>query len=242
MKNVRPTKSIYSKDVPSYVPPSRAYFTPPLPREYQNPFADKPTLRGTNSDAFGNRRPLPPPSLVPKDKDRIPFRPDIPPGKVVNVERLPDRYPPETQHNESAVEVKYEKKKTLNTPSQNVNLEKIGDYYGLNRNLNESNFEYEKGYIPSITRILSGSNGRHDDLPDILLRITATPNVQQKQESKTPKTRAPPVENKMEDGRHGPKIQGEDEEENKKIPKNEERLPQTEVARTENINIIKKEV
>lgn len=32
--------------VPSYAPPGRAFFTPPLPPEYRNPFADKPTLRG----------------------------------------------------------------------------------------------------------------------------------------------------------------------------------------------------
>lgn len=84
LRNVRPTKSIYSKDVPSYVPPSRSFFTPPLPPEYLNPFADKPTLRGTNSDGFANRRPIPPPSLMP-NKDRIPFRPDLPPSKVKDV-------------------------------------------------------------------------------------------------------------------------------------------------------------
>lgn len=179
LRNVRPTKSIYSKDMPSYVPPSRAFFTPPLPPLYQNPFADKPTLRGTNSDSYGNRRPIPPPSLTP-NKDRIPI---LPPSKV-NVERYPD------PKNETQIETR-EKKKTLNTPSQNTHL---GEVYGLNRNVNESTFEYEKGYIPSITRILSGSNGRHDDISDILLRtVTATPNIQ-RPEHKITKSRTPPPE------------------------------------------------
>lgn len=221
LRNVRPTKSIYSKDVPSYVPPSRAFFTPPLPPDYLNPFADKPTLRGTNSDSFINRRPIPPPSLMP-NKDRIPFRPDLPPSKVINMERgggggdnsngggrSPGSLDQHQQHphqqngrNQSAMEDK--PKKHLNTPSQNVNIDRLGDFYGLNRQHNETSFEYEKGYIPSITRILSGSNGRHDDIPDILLRtVTATPNVQHKQERKhqqqppqmpSPPQRTPPIQ------------------------------------------------
>ncbi|CAG9814565.1 unnamed protein product [Phaedon cochleariae] len=197
LKNARPTKSMYGKEPPSYVPPSRAFFTPPLPPEYQNPFADKPTLRGTNSENFANRRPIPPPSLMP-NKDRIPFRPDLP---KVNMERVvPDR-PNDTNENEqyrppspnfSSQENKHDKKKSLNTPSQTVRL---GEFHGLNRNVNESNFEYEKSYVPSITRILSGSNGRQDDIPDILLRtVTATPNVHQRHEVKMPKTRTPAVD------------------------------------------------
>ncbi|EDS39902.1 conserved hypothetical protein [Culex quinquefasciatus] len=46
-----PTNPMFPGDIPSYSPPSRAFFTPPLPRNYTNPFADKPTLRGTNSDS-----------------------------------------------------------------------------------------------------------------------------------------------------------------------------------------------
>lgn len=188
LKNVKPTKSMYNKEPPSYVPPSRAFFTPPLPPEYQNPFADKPTLRGTNSDSFANRRPLPPPSLMP-NKDRIPFRPDLP---KVNIEKIPERsngnadqYRPITP-NQNNNQDKNEKKKSLNTPSQTVRL---GEFHGLNRNINESSFEYEKTYVPAINRILSGSNGRHDELPDILLRtVTDSPNVQQRQ---VPKTRIP---------------------------------------------------
>ena len=188
LRNIRPTKSIYNKDVPSYVPPSKTFFTPPLPPEYLNPFADKPTLRGTNSDGFGNRRPFPPPSLMP-NKERIPFRPNLPPSKV-NIERIPDRF----EKNSTEVEVRPEKKKTLNTPSQNVNVDRVGELYGSR--VNESSFEYEKGYIPSITRILSGSNGHHDDISDILLKsVTAIPNVQRPETKITKHRPVTPVSN-----------------------------------------------
>ncbi|KAJ8910499.1 hypothetical protein NQ315_012346 [Exocentrus adspersus] len=224
LRNVRPTKSMYGKEPPSYVPPSRAFFTPPLPPEYQNPFADKPTLRGTNSDSFVNRRPIPPPSLMPNRQDRIPFRPDLP---KVNAERVPER-PNNNNNNEQlrppnpnfTNQDKNEKKKSLNTPSHNV---RVGEFYGLNRNVNESNFEYEKSYVPSITRILSGSNGRHDDIPDILLRtVTATPNVQ-RFEPKVTKTRAPVVaEPKVQTPEakepEGPKV---DEPKNEEVSKKE---------------------
>lgn len=191
LRNVRPTKSIYGKEPPSYVPPSRAFFTPPLPPEYQNPFADKPTLRGTNSDSFVNKRPMPPPSLLPAN-NRIPYRPDLP---KVNIERVPERTNSEEQHrpsapNHTSQENKNEKKKSLNTPSHNV---RAGEFYGLNKNVNESNFEYEKSYVPSLTRILSGSNGRQDDISDLLRTVTATPNFQ-RFEPKIPKTRAPAAE------------------------------------------------
>lgn len=81
LKKGPPTVPMYSGDMPSYSPPARAFFTPPLPPGYQMPFADKPTLRGTNSDtgiintgSFVNRRPIPPPSLMP-GHERIPYRP-----------------------------------------------------------------------------------------------------------------------------------------------------------------------
>ncbi|GLV37051.1 uncharacterized protein CBL_02117 [Carabus blaptoides fortunei] len=183
LRNVRPTKSMFGKEVPSYVPPSRSFFTPPLPPEYLNPFADKPTLRGTNSETYQNRRPIPPPSLMPK-KDRIPFRPDLPPAPA---NESPPRHLPDMivdNKSDRGVESRPtdtrapERKKTLNTPSQNVHLDRVGEFYGLNRLHNESNFEYEPMvHIPSISRILSGSNGRKEDIPDVLLRtVTAIPN------------------------------------------------------------------
>lgn len=190
IKNVRPTKSMYSKDVPSYVPPSRILFTPPLPPEFVNPFADKPTLRGTNSDNFGNRRPIPPPSLMP-NKDRIPFRPDLPPSKVVNVEKTPERLPNPDSNIRNLTQLENDKRKMLNTPSRN------GQY---NRNVSENSFEYDAGYVPTITRILSGSNGRQDELPDILLRtVTATPNVQRSEVKTTKSTQQQPKEVKVEE-------------------------------------------
>ncbi|VEN56646.1 unnamed protein product [Callosobruchus maculatus] len=240
LRNIRPTKSMYGKEPPSYVPPSRAFFTPPLPPEYQNPFADKPTLRGTNSDGFANRRPIPPPSLMPA-KNLIPYRPDLP---KVNIEKVPER--PNTNSNEqhrtpnpahANQDSKNEKKKSLNTPSQNA---RAGEFYGLNRNVNESNFEYEKTYVPSITRILSGSNGRHDDIPDILLRtVTATPNVQQRFEPKVPKVRTPAAEpslKKQEPEEIKPKLETpKNENGNKKEVMQEPRPPD----RTERVTVKK---
>ncbi|KAF5303320.1 hypothetical protein FQA39_LY10059 [Lamprigera yunnana] len=180
LRNVRPTKSIYSKDIPSYVPPSKVLFTPPLPDKFIHPFADKPTLRGTNSDTFANKRPFPPPSLTP-NKDQIPYRPDLSSNRPINIDKT-------SEQNDS----RNERKKTLNTPSQNAN---VGEFYGLNRNINESNFEYEKGYIPSITRILSGSNGRHDEIPDILLKTVTDSSLIHRVEQKSNKPRAPVTEN-----------------------------------------------
>lgn len=85
-----PTVPMYSGDMPSYSPPARSFFTPPLPPGYQMPFADKPTLRGTNSDtgivntgSFVNRRPIPPPSLMP-GHERIPYRPPDLVGNIGN--------------------------------------------------------------------------------------------------------------------------------------------------------------
>lgn len=238
LRNVRPTKSIYSKDVPSYVPPSRAFFTPPLPPEYLNPFADKPTLRGTNSDNYANRRPIPPPSIMPKGdrEQRVPFRPDMP-NKVINMDRTivshqpnPDVSPTQSRNHHSnnnpnsADSASPNRKKTLNTPSlqtvnNNVNIDRLGEFYGLNRNnhnlsdssslLNGGNaFEYEKTYnIPSITRILSGSNGRSESISEILLRtVTATPPPQNRHEQQH-KGKPTRMSEDEELPRNSPKIQ-----------------------------------
>ncbi|KAK9886338.1 hypothetical protein WA026_015849 [Henosepilachna vigintioctopunctata] len=190
-RNVRPTKSMYSKEIPSYIPPQRDFFTPPLPPKFQSPFQDKPTLRGTNND-FVHRRPIPPPSLMP-NKDRIPFRPDLP---KVNIERVPEKPTVDQQkayssNNPPPNENRTEKKKTLNTPSHSV---RISENFGGARNVNESNFEYDKGYLPAITRILSGPNGRSGDVPDLLLQsVPSTANVQ-RSEPKTLRTRPPFVQ------------------------------------------------
>lgn len=187
-RNTRPTKPIYSKDIPSYVPPSREFFTPPLPPQYQNHFLDKPTLRGTNND-YIHRRPIPPPSLMP-NKERIPFRPDLP---KVNSERQPEKAPaPEPTKPNPDQGFMPERKKTLNTPSQQSG----GSHFD---HIDDGGFEYDKGYIPAITRILSGPNGRQDEFPDLLFQTvpSATPFIpgvkHENHDVKEKKTRAPVV-------------------------------------------------
>lgn len=36
----------------SHAPPSWTFFTPPLPPDYKNPFADRPTLKGESLSCF----------------------------------------------------------------------------------------------------------------------------------------------------------------------------------------------
>uniref|UniRef100_A0A6B2EA76 Putative conserved secreted protein n=1 Tax=Phlebotomus kandelakii TaxID=1109342 RepID=A0A6B2EA76_9DIPT len=170
-----PTLPMFPGDMPSYAPPARSFFTPPLPPEYQNPFADKPTLRGTNSDlgvihtsGGFHRRPIPPPSLVP-GYERIPYRPP---------DLVPARAEEETNKEENQQHI-YEivRKKALNTPS-------IKTQDGAFGNVTESGGVGTSApsvgagvlHFPSISRILSGSNGRKEDIPDILLRtVTVRP-------------------------------------------------------------------
>ncbi|XP_059609794.1 uncharacterized protein LOC132257083 [Phlebotomus argentipes] len=172
-----PTMPMFPGDMPSYAPPARSFFTPPLPPEYQNPFADKPTLRGTNSDlgvihtsnGF-HRRPIPPPSLVP-GYERIPYRPpDLVPAR-------PEEGDISSAKDETHI---YEivRKKALNTPS-------IKTQDGAYANVTETGTPGTSApsvaagvlHFPSISRILSGSNGRKEDIPDILLRtVTVRPS------------------------------------------------------------------
>lgn len=81
MNKGQATIAMYPAELPSYSPPARSFLTPRVPPEYpQNPFAEQPTLRGTNSESgissgFNiNRRPIPPPSLMP-GHEKIPLRP-----------------------------------------------------------------------------------------------------------------------------------------------------------------------
>ncbi|GAB0092089.1 uncharacterized protein DMENIID0001_070510 [Sergentomyia squamirostris] len=190
-----PTLPMFPGDMPSYAPPARSFFTPPLPPEYQNPFADKPTLRGTNTElgiihASGGgfqRRPIPPPSLVP-GYERIPFRPP---------ELVPSR--PEELAGVGSVEIQMPKlreeqqiyevvrKKALNTPS--IKTQEVSSSFGGNNVSVETGsagtsapaLETNGLHYPSISRILSGSNGRKEDVPEILLRtVTVRPVVQHK--------------------------------------------------------------
>lgn len=150
----------YPPQIPSYAPPSRTgFFTPPLPPEYLNPFAGKPTLRGSNSESsHGQRRPIPPPPLPrpPDRQDRVPLPP-------------PDFPVPE---------MKPSGKKALNTPSRPNShqtfetafkdvLSSAKSENSNSRQLNETDFEFVPILqYPSVSRILSGSSGRKHDLLD----------------------------------------------------------------------------
>ena len=151
----RVTSSPAFRDLPSYAPPSRAPFTPPLPPEYLNPFADKPTLRGTNSESHtGARRPIPPPSLTPAH-ERIPIRP-------------PDLV--QTPSQQESEKQQPSRNKALNTPSKEQKLAEPAEF---DRRNNTNDFVPTLHY-PSISRILSGSNGRKQDIPEILLKPLPT--------------------------------------------------------------------
>lgn len=167
--------------VPSYAPPGRAFFTPPLPPEYRNPFADKPTLRGTNTDGnnYLNRRPIPPPSLGP-GHDRIPIRP---PGQETSSPQVPapPPAPPMPPPGNDPP-----KKKALNTPSHKPDELDSDIKQSGNDQANFTDFVPNSLNIPTISRILSGSNGRKEDIPDVLLRtVTAKPQHNQEKTSKS---------------------------------------------------------
>ncbi|KAL0810010.1 hypothetical protein ABMA28_010844 [Loxostege sticticalis] len=166
--------------VPSYAPPGRAFFTPPLPPEYRNPFADKPTLRGTNTDGnnYLNRRPIPPPSLGP-GHERIPIRP---PGQETSSPQVPAP-PPAPPLPPAGLEP--QKKKALNTPSHKPDELDSDVKHGTDQ-ANFTDFVPNSLNIPTISRILSGSNGRKEDIPDVLLRtVTAKPQHNQERTSKS---------------------------------------------------------
>ncbi|XP_012229984.1 uncharacterized protein [Linepithema humile] len=153
----RATSSPILRDLPSYAPPSRALFTPPLPPEYLHPFADKPTLRGTNSDVHtGNRRPVPPPSLTPAH-ERIPIRP---PDLPHSPSQVPEKHHSHTRNKPASV-----------PDSREKSAESGGD---ADRKNNTNDTSFVTLHYPIISRILSGSNGRKQDIPDILLKPLAT--------------------------------------------------------------------
>lgn len=223
-----PTSPMFSGDMPSYSPPGRNTFTPPLPPEYQNPFADKPTLRGTNSDSVvyssggpggglsgggpgggggggggagplggggvgggggggggvggsgvQNRRPIPPPSLLP-GQERIPYRaPDL-------VGKMPPHQPSSPSIGDTSGGSS-DRKKALNTPAHQNNKQHGGKLDHDQPPITNSSINGNEPtggnsavlHFPSISRILSGSNGRKEDIPEVLLRtVTARPSFQ----------------------------------------------------------------
>ncbi|XP_014227378.1 uncharacterized protein LOC106652760 [Trichogramma pretiosum] len=150
----RATNFPQHRESPSYAPPSRTLFTPPLPPEYANPFADKPTLRGTNFDLhFNNRRPVPPPSLTPI-QERIPIKPpDLVENTTKNINKLG-----------------FTKNKVIDSIFAKDSIE-MSDKA---KDLNETIDFVPSLHFTSISRILSGSNGRKQDIPEILLKPIST--------------------------------------------------------------------
>ncbi|XP_044004444.1 uncharacterized protein LOC122849725 [Aphidius gifuensis] len=175
----RVTVSPTYRELPSYAPPSRAPFTPPLPPEYLNPFADKPTLRGTNYETShtGVRRPIPPPSLTPAH-ERIPIRP---PDLIHDPIQDTDKFPPGYSSNLDG-SIGYNNNNKNNIPIINNNNNNNKDDrdndssdYNNDRKISSNNNDFVPTlHYPSISRILSGSNGRKQDIPEILLKPLST--------------------------------------------------------------------
>lgn len=141
-----------TRAMPSYSPPSRILITPALPPEYLHPFADKPMLRGSNSDSMnvGNRRPIPPPPPISR----------LPPEELIPIR------PPDLGRSDS-------KKKTLNTKkvADVSTYSEMSSTTNSNSRVNETFDFFPILPYPSVSRILSVGNGRkHDVLQDILER------------------------------------------------------------------------
>lgn len=176
---------MYPVDIPAYTSPARNYFTRPLPPG-SNPFADKPTLRGTNSDtgiintsSFIGRRPAPP-SLVPSH-EKIPYRPpDLQNGNpTINNKGSNDWSLTRNQDgNNQQGNSENQRKKALNTPAQKSSLHKVNSMNENERNNSDVPQNKNIFHFPSISRILSGSNGRKEDIPEVLLRtVTVRPSA-----------------------------------------------------------------
>ncbi|XP_034670609.1 uncharacterized protein LOC117902997 [Drosophila subobscura] len=190
-----PTIPMYPGDIPLYSPPSRTFFTPPLPPEYQNPFADKPTLRGSNNEGLIsiNRRPIPPPSLMPS-QDRIPIRPPelgsnsneangILIANVSYDNAVETKSPVVSTSTQDAVfdPVGLDRKKALNTPARqpSSNEDYLSEQIGSQRqgvqSVDFSGPNKKQEVLPNIRRIL-GSNGKKSDIPAVLLKqVTPRP-------------------------------------------------------------------
>ncbi|XP_031630733.1 uncharacterized protein LOC116345463 isoform X2 [Contarinia nasturtii] len=152
---------------------------PRVPPEYpQNPFAEQPTLRGTNSESgivsgFNiNRRPIPPPSLMP-GHEKIPYLPpDLNPNNNNNNNNNNIGNEPKNK----ALVTDPERKKVLNTPAQKLNLNRINSNQAA---LNSTNYSASKPagiHFPSFSRILSGVDGGIPYTPDNILKgVTSRP-------------------------------------------------------------------
>lgn len=112
--------------------------------------------------------------------ERIPFRPPELTGDGISIRPNAPPDPPSISLGPNV-----ERKKALNTPSQKVY--KIDYSHSIDsarggfqeNNGNNSEVVPNNGvlHFPSISRILSGSNGRKEDIPEVLLRtVTIRPN------------------------------------------------------------------
>ncbi|XP_063231953.1 uncharacterized protein LOC134536219 [Bacillus rossius redtenbacheri] len=200
------------RKAPSYVPPLRASFTPPLPPGYGNPFADKPTLRGSNSDGGSlgpGRHQIPPPPRPPPLRERIPLRPQLPLG----ADRDKDSSTPE-------------RKKPLNTPSFNRSPEApFSEPETLGTSVHAANdTELELLHSLSVSRILAGSNGRKQELPEIFRHPDLFPKVQPDVSVASTARGTPPPEPRPEP--ETPRAEQKPEQ-TEKLPEEEKVLPES---------------
>lgn len=127
---------------------------------------------------FMNRRPIPPPSITP-GHERVPLRPDLSDtNRPVSVGTSSQALNTDLQQQQQSSQPK----KVLNTPSHKVNKIDLGHPYdnsnGNRALLNSDNHLDVSKIIPSISRILSGSNGRQEDIPEVIFRTaTVMPTV-----------------------------------------------------------------
>lgn len=159
-----------------------------------------------------SRRPIPPPSITP-GHERVPLRPDL-------SENRPSISTSQTLNTDLQQQTS-QPKKVLNTPSHKVNKVDLGHPYDNGNSnralLNSENPSDVSKIIPSISRILSGSNGRKEDIPDVLLRtVTVRPIPAQPVEPSTnePAQPAQPSNNLPSDLDDNDKTNAESEDNN----------------------------
>lgn len=124
-------------------------------------------------------------------QEKIPFRPpDLKGNANANTNTPKNKHhgvqvkEPEHTHN---LNNESERKKALNTPAQKPNQNRINSNQ---MPTNTSDVTPKTGifHFPSISRILSGSNGRKEDIPEVLLRtVTARPSFTELQSSQPPR-------------------------------------------------------
>lgn len=103
--------------------------------------------------------------------EKIPLRPPDLANGGVPIADGKAKQPSKDTENGGGASNDSERKKALNTPAQKFNQNRINSN-GTNPSADTAN----KIHFPSISRILSGSNGMNGDIPEILLKtVTARP-------------------------------------------------------------------